>query len=182
MRNAKNAKLDPTGGAIIVVNTSSDSFVNDRITALRGALEAAGVKSIGQVEFAKQVPLGKSLLIERLKAQPKVTLVFGIDTQATTVCREALTDLFEARPFVMAVFASESSVSDMTRSGDYAGVAEFAPLKVVRKAISAAVAMSQGREVPARIELPVVYYDSPPDSALSTTAVRYKEKMKKGPR
>ena len=115
---------------------------------LAQALEAAGAKTIEQVAFAKEVSLGKTLLIERLKAQPKVTLVFAIDTQATTVCREAVTELLEARPFVMAAFASESSVSDMTRSGDYAGVAEFAPLKVVRKAISTAVAMSQGREFP----------------------------------
>jgi ABC-type sugar transport system substrate-binding protein len=180
MRNAKNAKLDPTGGAIIVVNTSGDPFINDRLTALRGALQAAGVKTIELVSFAKQVQLGKNILIERLKAQPKVSLVFAIDTQATTVCREAVTELFESRPFVMAAFASESSISDMTRSGDYAGVAEFAPLKVLRKAISTAVALSQGREVPARIELPVMYYDSPPDSALSTTAAHYKAKTKKG--
>jgi ABC-type sugar transport system substrate-binding protein len=182
MRNAKNAKLDPQGGAIIIVNTTSDMFVNDRVTALRQALEAAGVKTVELVEFARQIQLGKNLLVDQLKAKPKVTLIFATDTQAATVCREAATDLVETRPFVMAAFASESHIADLTRMADFAAVAEFAPLKMLRKAISTAMAMSQGREVPSRIDLPITYSDSAPESALSASATIYKKQMKKGVR
>jgi ABC-type sugar transport system substrate-binding protein len=177
MRNAKNAKLDPRGGAIILINTSSDAFVNDRVTALQQALSAAGLKTIEQVEFAKDLTLGKSILTERLKAQPKITLVLVVDTQAATACREANTDLVETRPFVMAGFASESQISNLTRTGDYAGVADFAPTRVLRKAISTAAAMVQGREVPSRVEIPIVFFDSPPDSGLATSGIEYKRRM-----
>jgi ABC-type sugar transport system substrate-binding protein len=175
MRNAKNAKLDPQGGAIILVNTSSDIFVNDRIAALRQALSAAGVKTIEQVAFAKQIPLGKALLTERLKAQPKISLVFAVDSLSATTCREANTDLVENRPFIMAAFASESHISDLTRVGDMAGVAEFAPLKVIRKAVNIASAIAQGKEVPSRVELPIIYYDSPANSGVAVSAARYKK-------
>jgi ABC-type sugar transport system substrate-binding protein len=179
VRNAKNAKLDALSGAVIVFDTSSDLFVNDRIAALRQALIAAGVKKIDQIAFAKQTALGKSLLTERLKADPKITLVFAADLQSANACRETCNDLVETRPFVMAAFASESHISDLARVGDFAGVAEFASLKVLRKAISVAVATAQGRAMASRVEFPILYYDSPPDSTLATSPARIKQMKKK---
>lgn len=44
MRNAKNAKLDPKSGAIIMANTIGDPFLRDRADALRAAIKASGIR------------------------------------------------------------------------------------------------------------------------------------------
>src|SRR5207248_93539 len=43
IRNAKNAKLKPERGALILVNTAADFLSADRLAALRAALQAAGI-------------------------------------------------------------------------------------------------------------------------------------------
>ncbi len=178
IRNTKNAHLKPEGGAIIIVNSISDPFAPERTAAIRAALTAAGIKPIEEVAFAKSFEHGAKLLAEKLKAYPNIAMAIAIDTQSSTACREASKNFDHERPFVMAGFASESHITDLTQSGQYAAAAEFAPLRIIRKGITTAVALAQGRTVPDRTEQPITFYDSPPDS-VAPKSQEYRAAMKK---
>ena len=64
-----------------------------------------------------------------------------------------MAELIPDRPFVQSAFAAEGKYDDMTRVGDFAAVAGFVPNRVIRKAIITAVSLSQGQDVPGRVEL-----------------------------
>ena len=49
IRNAKNAKLDPKGGAVIVSNPGADSFIGERTAAIRSALKENGITAIDEI-------------------------------------------------------------------------------------------------------------------------------------
>ena len=68
IRNAKNAKLKPEGGAVFLINTAGDALLPDRIAAVRDALKEAGVTSIQEIRFAQESQVAGKLLTERLKA------------------------------------------------------------------------------------------------------------------
>ena len=53
------------------------------------------------------------------------------------------------------------------RSGEFAALAEFVPTRLVRKAITTAVAAAQGRDVPRRVEIPISFHDSPENDGAS---------------
>ncbi len=94
-----------------------------------------------------------------------------------------MSELIPDRLFVQSAFASDGNPADMTRAGDFAAVAAFAPNRVIRKAITTAVSLSQGRDVPARVEVPVEVHDSDEKSSTPQSPVYYKAKSasKKGP-
>jgi ABC-type sugar transport system substrate-binding protein len=185
MRNAKNAHLTPEAGAIIVMNTISDSFAPERIAALRDALKAAGVKPVLDVSFTKSFEAGGKALMDKLKANPKVRMVFGVDTTSCDAAREASAKVDDADQFIMAGFASENHITDLTRAGDFAAIAEFIPLRVIRRGVTAGGALGQGQTVPNRIEQPITLYDSPEGATFPTSQRQYKQTMeqrKKAPR
>jgi hypothetical protein len=84
IRNARNAKLDPKGGALLLINTAGDPFIPDRVAALRDALKAAGIGAVDEIRFAKDSATGQKLLMARLKADPKPTMVFSVDFMSTS--------------------------------------------------------------------------------------------------
>jgi len=176
IRNAKNAHLAPQGGAILVINTIGDPFIQDRVVAIRSALEAKGIRTIQEVSFSKMSEDGSKLLTARLKADPKPVLVFSVDSLSSTAAKMAINGIVLARPFIAAGYAAEESFASSTQMGDFAAVAEFAPTRQVRTAINAAVALAQGRTVPSLIELPIVVHDSPEESATAKSP-SYQQKM-----
>ena len=64
----------------------------------------------------------------------------------------------------------------MTAVGDFAAVAGFNPTALVRKAISTAVKLSGGQDVPSRIEVPVDVFESPEKSTTPQSPAYYKSK------
>jgi hypothetical protein len=90
--------------------------------------------------------------------------------------------LIPDRLFVQSAFASDGNYVDMIRVGDFAAVAGFAPNRVIRKAISTAVALSQGRDVASRVEVPVEVHDSDEKASTPQSPIYYKTKSspKKG--
>ncbi len=144
VRNAKNAGLDPKGGAVVLINSNCDSFVEDRAAAFRSALRSNYIDPAEEVRFSKDVELGSKLLVERLKANPKLTMVLSVDSVSAGASRNAMTAIVADRPFVLAAFAAEETYAEMTQVGDFAAVAEFAPLRVVRKAVTTAISLAQG--------------------------------------
>jgi ABC-type sugar transport system substrate-binding protein len=183
IRNAKNAQLDPHGGAVLLANKFVDPFAHERSTAIRDALKDAGITTVEEISFSKSADLGAKLLKEKLATNSKLVLVFAIDGLSTSAARLAMSELIPDRLFVQAAFASDGNYADMTRVGDFAAVAAFAPNRVIRKAITTAVSLSQGHDMPARIEVPVEVYDSDEKSSTPQSPVYYKAKSasKKGP-
>jgi ABC-type sugar transport system substrate-binding protein len=176
IRNADNAQLKPEGAAVILVDTIGDSFVEERVEAIRAALKAAGISSVEQIPFAKKIEEGASLLTAWLQAHPKVVLAFSVDTLSSMAVRQVSSAIGETRPFIVAGYASEPSVFEQTRVGAFAAVAEFAPLRIVRRAITAGVELAAGKKVPPRVEQPVVVHDSPPTIGLPRAQGYYKKK------
>jgi ABC-type sugar transport system substrate-binding protein len=167
IRNAKNGGLDPKRGAILVVNTVSDAFADDRTSAIREALQNAGIKSVDEVRFAYKADLAHKIFSERLKANAKAVMVFALDSQCLPPIRQITSQPeFVDRPLVVAGYVSDDKFVPFTKSGDIAALAEFTPMRLVRKAITTAAAAAQGKDVPQHIDLPVLFHDSPPGSGL----------------
>jgi ABC-type sugar transport system substrate-binding protein len=183
IRNAKNAHLDPHGGAVLLANKFVDPFTHERSIAIRNALKDAGITTVEELSFSKSADLGAKLLKEKLTTNSKLVLVFAIDGLGTSAARLAMSELIPDRLFVQSAFASDGNFADMTRAGDFAAVAAFAPNRVIRKAITTAVSLSQGRDVPARVEVPVEVHDSDEKASTPQSPVYYKAKSasKKGP-
>ncbi len=167
IRNAKNGGLDPKRGAILVVNTVSDAFAGDRSTAIREALKNAGINAVDEIRFAYKADLANKILSERLKANPKAVMVFGLDSQCMPTIRQMTSqeDLAN-RPFVVAGYVSDDRIIPFTQNGDIAALAEFNSTRLVRKAITAAASVGQGKDVPQRIDIPVLFHDSPAGSGV----------------
>ncbi len=91
-----------------------------------------------------------------------------------------MAQLIPDRLYVQAAFPSDGNYTDMIRIADFAAVAAYSPNRVVRKAISTAVSLSQGHSVPARVDVPVEFYDSDEKSTTPQSPVYYK-KTRSGP-
>ena len=167
---------------MILINTVGDPFIHDRTLAIRTALKENGITAVEEINFSKSADVGAKLLKEKLKANPKLVLVFAIDGLSTTALRQVMPELIPDRLFVQSAFASDGNYGDMTRAGDFAAVAGFVPNRIIRKAISTAVSLSQGRDVPARVEVPVEVHDSDEKSSTPQSPLYYKTKSssKKG--
>ena len=176
IRNAKNASLDPTAGAIVVVNTVSDPFVDERVRAIHDQLKLAGVKQVSEIRFASRVEDCVKQLTERLKKDPKPTLVFGVDSPSMSGCREVSNQLIDERPFITAGYSADEQLGMTARSGDLAAVADFMPTRLVRKAIAMAAEVADGKAVPDTIELAIVFHDSPPTTGVPRTQSFYKSR------
>jgi ABC-type sugar transport system substrate-binding protein len=178
IRNAKNAKLDPKGGALIMSKPAADSFINERIAAIRSALTENGITAIDEITSSSSTEAGGKLLIEKLRSNPKCKLVFAVDGQSTSATKLAMADLIPERLFVVSAYPAEANYGDMIRVGDFAAVAGFVPTRMIRKAISTAVSLSQGHELPGRIEIPVEVYDSAAGATTPQSPIYYQGKGK----
>jgi ABC-type sugar transport system substrate-binding protein len=167
IRNAKNGGLDPKRGAVLVINTVSDAFADERTSAIREALEKAGVdsKSIEELRFAYKADLANKIVADGLKANTKAVLVFGLDSQCLPPIRQYTSQKeFTDHPFVIAGYVADERLNPYVQSGDFAGLAEFNSNRLIRKAVTAAASLAQGKDVPQHVEIPVEFRDSPPRS------------------
>jgi ABC-type sugar transport system substrate-binding protein len=178
IRNAKNAKLKPEDGAVLLVNTAGDPFIPDRVAALRDALKAAGITAIDEIRFARDSQAAHKLLLQRLEAGPKRVMVFSVDSLGAQASNQTAGQIVEDRPFVQAGYTSDEALTKMVTVGEFAALTEFPASRLVRKAISTAVAAAQGRDVPGRVEFPVVFHDSPPTSGVPHLQAQYKARKK----
>jgi ABC-type sugar transport system substrate-binding protein len=166
MRNAVNSKLKPEAGAFILINSAADSLVQDRNAAIREALKAAGINAITEVRFAGDAQTGAMLLTERLQADPKPPMVFSVDSTSTTAAGETINEIIEDRPFVLAGYTADESLVKLAATGRFAALAEFAPARVIRRAVTTALAASQGQNVTSRVNVSIPVAESPSKSGV----------------
>jgi hypothetical protein len=183
-RNAGNAHLEPKAGAILVIHSLTDSYIEGRASALREALKEASVGGVDEIRFEHGIEPTVKRVVDRLRARPKVALVFSTDTVSMTVMRQAANELGENRPFIPAGYTADENVGNSVRMGSVAAAAEFNPVRLVRRAIRAGVAAARGQEVPPRIEVDVAFHDSPASAGAPTNygpRQRPPDAAKKGP-
>jgi ABC-type sugar transport system substrate-binding protein len=168
IRNAKNAKLNPQDGAFLLINTSGDALIPQRVAAIRDALKAAGITTLEEIPFSRDAQVGYKLLTDRLQANKKPPLVFSVDFNSSAASNHVASELAQDRPFVQAAYTSDDNLIRMTKMGELAAAVEFVPTRMLRKAISTAVSLAQGRDVSSRVEIPVVFHDSPEKAGLPT--------------
>ncbi len=121
MRNARNAKVNPEGGAILLIPTSGDSFVADRAAAVREALEEAKVSPVDEIPMPRNVDVGAQRLRKRLEADPKIAMVFAFDFTSITSSNTVASDIVEKRPFIQAGYTSDDNLPRMALAGEFAG-------------------------------------------------------------
>lgn len=166
MRNARNAGLSPDGGAILLITSPGDPFLDDRVSAVRTALEAAKVSPIDEVRIPQDIDAGKERLLKRLKSDPRLTMVFGFDFTSTTASNRVAIDVAIERPFIQAGYTSDEMLPRMALSGELAAIADYVPTRLIRKAITTAAQLAQGQDPGDRVELPMVLHESPEKSGV----------------
>ena len=171
VNNTFNAKLLPQDGAVLMVNTTSDSLVEQRVAAFREALREVGVTTVDEVRFDQDSKAAKSKLVGLLISKPKLGMVLATDRLGLSAAYERGEGLSDDRHYVMAGFSSEESGGTMVRSGEFAALAIFSPERLIRKVIIAAASLGRGESVPDRVELMVPAMVSP---SSSTTPRMYK--------
>jgi hypothetical protein len=72
---------------------------------------------------------------------------------------------FTEHPFVIAGYVSDDRLLPFVQGGDFAALAEFNPIRLIRKSITAAALEAHGKAAPPRMDIPVEFHDSPPRSS-----------------
>ena len=178
IRNTKNAKLDPQGGAIILVNKGGDPFVADRVTAIRDALKAAGIKAILEIEYTGESSVGQKLLTDRLKKDPKPTMVFSTDFPSSSVTNDTVSEIAGERPFIQVGYTSDDNQLRLARVGEFAALGQYVPSRLIRKAVSTAVSIALKQQVANPVLIPVIVTESPENSGVAQFQARHKASMK----
>jgi ABC-type sugar transport system substrate-binding protein len=179
MRNARNAKLNPDAGAILLIPSSGDAFIPDRVAAVREALEVAKVSPVDEIRMTRDVDDGFKRLTKRLESDSKTAMVFAFDFISTTASNKAATDIGEKRPFIQAGYTSDDSLPRMALAGEFAAIADYVPTRLVRKAISTAVAAAQGREITDPVEIQIPVRESPPGAGAPKIQVQQNKTRRK---
>ena len=161
IRVAQGVDLDPAGGAVVVINTASDPFVAERTLAIRDALKLAGITAVEEVRFEGEPKIGEKLLKERVLAKPKTVLLFALDSSAFGAVRDLIAADIDDRTFIAACYVSEDQLANVTRIATFAAIADFTPMRLIRKAVSTAVALTQGRAVTHPLEFRINVTESP---------------------
>jgi ABC-type sugar transport system substrate-binding protein len=167
IRNARNAKLKPEEGAVLMINSVSDALIGERAQALRESLQSKGIKTIDVIEFSGDLELAKKRLTELLQANRKPVVVVSADHIGLTASFQAMSDLREQRPYVVGGFTPEESGGNMTKTGEFAAVAIYSPDRMIRRAVNVAAALGRGEKVPDKVEVIVPVLTSPEKSTTS---------------
>jgi len=178
IRNAKAAELDPNGGALIVINTAGDQFTTERIAGIREALKAAGITPIEEVKFADDAPTGENLVKESLKAHPTIGMIFSVDYKSTLAIRALMNPKAEVPLFAAGCYTSDTNIHDLGNQPSVAAAVDFTPVRLLRKAISTAASLAQGKVIASPAELAVVVDDRPQHALGLRAAVANERKAK----
>ena len=177
-RNTKNMGNDPHGGAVILLDSTSDLYVEQRATAMRDALNVAGITKIKEIRFEKSATRVEPVLSEFLRANPDFVMVFPLDHQSYLANRKVSTDLRPERPLISAGYTADDQLARSVQMGEFAALAEFMPTRLLRKATSTAIAVAQGRDVPRRVELPIAFHDSPENTGVGAPLLKGRDRFK----
>ncbi len=165
MRNARNAEAQSPKRAPILLILAPRRRVPPRSRRGRPqTLEVAKVSPVDEIRMTRDMDDGIKRLTKRLEADSKTAMVFAFDFISTTASNKAATDIGEKRPFIQAGYTSDDNLPRMALAGEFAAIADYVPARLVRKAISTAVAAAQGREITDPVEIQIPVRESPPSA------------------
>ncbi len=165
-RNASNARLNPESGAVLLIPPSGDTFLADRVAAVREALELAKVSPVDELRVPEDMDDGAKMLRKVLDADHKLTMVFGVDQRSTAASNRLAGSTEEKRPYVQAGYTSDETVPRMASNGEFAAVGEYVPTRLTRKAVSVAAALAQGRSISSPVIMPILVRESSPTAGI----------------
>ena len=168
INNARNGKLSPEAGAIVLINTLSDPLAEDRAAALRTALHDAGITTVEELRFAREQTAAKEKLTEALPAHPKIGMVFSTDHVGLTSSFQLLEKLGESHMYVVAGYTHDEASAKMAYLGEFAAIAHFSPERLLRRAIASAASLSRGEKLAERLEVSIPLHVSNPRSGAPT--------------
>ncbi len=166
MRSAKNGEIATDSGAVILVDPSVDSIVQDRVAALRKALEAAGVKRVDELKFERTIEDGKNKLVEYLEAHPDTTLVFGVDATGVLAADEATGVLKEKHRYSIAGYTGEDAARNQVMMNEYAAIGVLSIDRLLRRGVNVAGGILNGDQVPEKDVLMIPILEANPKAGL----------------
>jgi hypothetical protein len=178
IRNAKNAKLKPEGGAILMINTAGDVLMEDRVSAMRDALKSAGIAAVDLIRFARDSQAGSKILSARLKADSNPAMVFFFDSVSGAASNNVVSTIAQERPFIQAGYTGDDGLLRMVTVGEYAALAVYMPSRLLRKAVATAALVAAGRELPSRVELALEVHESPEKTGAPVMQAQYRASKK----
>ncbi len=164
IRIAQVSELQISGGAMLVIKEGNDPFVAERDQAIKDALKAAGITLVEEVKMLADVKASEKLLSERIKANSKVVLIFAVDSVSANAMREALSADIDNRLLIAAAYTTDDQFNTIGRIPNVAAVAEFTPTRIIRRALTTANNLAQGKETPAIVDFRVNVIESPVNS------------------
>lgn len=105
-------------------------------------------------------------------------MVFSVDFVSSSGTNETVTQISEERPFIQAGYTSDDNQLRLARLGEFAALGQYIPNRLIRKAISTAIAAALKQEVQSPIRIPVVIHESPPNAGVARFQSRQKAGMK----
>ncbi len=168
IRNVKNSRLNPAGGAIVIRSSLADRLQDDRATAIREALKEAGIDAIAEVTVPLDTDLGTDQLVKALQQHPLATMAFFLDLYGVSASNNAAPKVRPKIAFIQAGYVVDESRNRTVNAGQYAGIAEYDANRLIRKAVSVAAAAAHGKATKPREVLAVTIVESPAGAGLPT--------------
>jgi ABC-type sugar transport system substrate-binding protein len=162
LRVAKNAKVDPKGGAILVYNETGDPYIGPRVQAIKDALTEAGITNQQSVDCPIPSDKATEAIKKAIEKDLKATLIVPFDHRSYLAVASATSALDPSRVVVVAGYISEEKSLILGEIANMAAVAEFRPAKLIRRAVQQAASLMRGEKVDPVVEMSINFIDSPP--------------------
>lgn len=150
---AKRDRLREDGVAVLLVNTITDPRSAERVEALKRAIANAGLTLVETVMFTGISQHAQPPLVERLAADPRVTMVFADEDRGTASAHHTACSMIEERRFTVAGYTNFTNKTAGLIRQEATAVADRNELGFIEQAIDAAVSLGHGERVPSRIEI-----------------------------
>lgn len=184
MRVAKTGKIPTDTGAVILVDPTVDSLVQERVDALREALTTAGNKHIEELKFERTIKDGEEKLVAYLNEHPETTLVFAVDAGGVLAADDATGVLKEKHRYAIAGYSGNEAAKNQVFMNEYAAIGVASIDRLLRRAVNIAAGLLMGKVFPDRIEIDVPVLESSDTAGLPRMKVAPPDKpsmMKKVP-
>lgn len=175
IRNVKNSRLNPEGGALVLRSSPPDRLQDDRARAIRDALKEAGIDAIAEVALPFNTDIATDQLVQAFQQHPLATMAFFLDVYGVAASNNAAPKLRPKISYVQAGYVIEDNRIRMVNSGQYAGIAEYDPNHLIRKAVMVAAAAAHGKESKAKVVLSVPIAESPAGAGLPNVESPYEK-------
>ncbi len=156
LQAARKADFPAEGPALILRRTNPDADRSERNEALRAALTEAGVTVLPDRTYSGDWESAIEALKAAYRDEPKPVMVFTEEDDgllAASSLREDLTSEGNV-PFILGGFAAQRRSFDQVDYGEAAGLVDLNLGEAARRAVTSVLALAQGKEIPARVEIP----------------------------